>query len=1048
MSLISLKLKPTQIIMAPDSSANNLPWAKNWPGIQGFSSSFPRSFPSMIRRLGPQALKITLFKAEAKLISLTIAGRYVCRWSWIDENWQQSCNCQTGKSFCLHSYILVNQVDKLLGKKFQVPDFRKPNSVMPKAALNQRQVPLARTRSIPIQTSTPTPFEPWKLTVEIERNYSDSQAAIRFYQDFDNDRRLCVMQNLYNFSAQCYNKRGISSELEALDARFLGWLFEQVKPYHIYRSQEKLLKITRKKLDEWLNTWKDYPGRFIDRLTGDAVLSHCEFRAFIEPEINDKKVRLHCLIGPTREQAKAFHYYLDKFKDRETIALGAGNIPFNCPVPMKVLLHCFKSSKVPTIPLAQACKFLPELLQGHTEVLSGDFVEQQGTKQAPIKARLEQQSIIVTQEISSSNLQLKNDKFIVKGKLPNEQFPGLKKTLQGEDINADSFSIPLKAGSLEGFLQKWPSSGTLDPQLHQLQQPQSINKQFSIIENSDGTQRLEVHWDISGRSVSPRDLEQAIHSSGSFFRSSDGDWFNLDKEQLQSQTQLLEEFGISPAGSARIHPLNIARLPLDDLPVSPNSKDALQEILSRYNNAKPKAPKVNCDLRNYQVEGYEFLWSLGQSQCGALLADDMGLGKTVQTLACLSHSQGSSLIVCPSSLLDNWQKEARKFTPHLETHIIRGNLDKRSEIYDEFDTKKGLFIISYSLVRNDLNTLKKLKFDHIILDEAQNIKNSDSQVSRAIRQLNSKRRIALSGTPIENSADDLWSIMEFLNPGLNGSKEDFRSLCQGDSASLVIKRLRPFMLRRTKKMAAPELPPKTFIPLDIPMSDVQSDLYQREMRQARQSLKAGNAMNVLASLTRLRQLSCHSAFGCPEEYRPDPDLPLSQRSPKSAAFIEKAKDLMAEGHSCLFFSQFTGILKEIEKELHQENIPTHMITGETPSQKRAAIVDEFSDSPSASVFLLSLKAAGTGLNLTRASYVFIFDPWWNPAAENQAIDRSHRIGQENPVIIYRMISSDSVEEKVAALQAEKQKLFDQIIEQDEFTSSSKLQLSELASLLD
>ena len=1034
--------------MASDTPANDdLPWAKDWPGIQGFSSSFPRSFPSMIRRLGPAALKITLFKAEAKLISLTIAGRYVCRWSWIDEQWKQSCTCQPGKSFCLHSYILVNQVDKLLGKKFQVPDFRKKVSASPRPAQNRYQATLPQSNAGRPSPPAPVQLEKWKLTVEIERNYSDSQAAIRFYQDFDNDRKLCVMQNLYNFSAQCYNKRGIASELEALDARFLGWLFEQVKPYRIYRSQEKLLKITRKKLDEWLNTWKEYPGRFIDRLTGDAVLTHCEFRAFIEPEINDKKVRLHCLIGPNREQAKTFHHYVGKFKDRETLALGGGNIPFRCPVPMKVLLHCFKSSKVPTIPLDQACKFLPELLQGHTEVLSGEFVSQQGQEEAPLKARLEQQRIIITQEISSTKLQLKNGKFIVKGKLPNSHFPELKNKLKGENINADEFSILLNQNKLEQFLAAWPLSAHLDHSLQKLREPQSIQKQFSIIDNSDGSQRLEVHWSISGQSISSRDLEHAAQSSGAFFRSSNGDWFNLDKEHLNSHTQLLEEYGISPAGSPRIHPLNIAQLPLDDLPVSPNSKDALQSIIQRYQSSEALPPKVNCDLRKYQLEGYQFLSSLAQNQCGALLADDMGLGKTVQTLASMSHSQAANLIVCPSSLLDNWQKEAQKFTPHLETHIIRGNLDKRSEVYENFEQKKGLFIISYSLVRNDLNTLKKLKFEHIVLDEAQQIKNSESQVSRAVRQLKSKRRIALSGTPIENSADDLWSIMEFLNPGLNGSKEDFRLLCQGDSASLVIKRLKPFMLRRTKKMAAPELPPKTFIPLDIPMSEVQVDLYQREMRQARQSLKAGNAMNVLASLTRLRQLSCHSAFGCPEEYHPDPELPLAQRSPKAAAFIEKAKDLMAEGHSCLFFSQFTGILKEIEKELHSEQIKTHMITGETPSQKRSKIVDEFSESPDASVFLLSLKAAGTGLNLTRASYVFIFDPWWNPAAENQAIDRSHRIGQDNPVIIYRMISADSVEEKVAALQAEKQKLFDEIIEQDEFKSSSKLQMSDLASLL-
>jgi SNF2 family DNA or RNA helicase len=498
--------------------------------------------------------------------------------------------------------------------------------------------------------------------------------------------------------------------------------------------------------------------------------------------------------------------------------------------------------------------------------------------------------------------------------------------------------------------------------------------------------------------------------------------------------------------------MNIAKLDKiqDTLPMDPSSREVLNSIVQTLDHTEKSIlpPKVNAKLRTYQTEGYHFLKTLTNNNCGALLADDMGLGKTIQALSCLSDNKGISLIVAPSSVLDNWKNEINKFTPHLKYKIIRGSAEKRDDIYDSLENYQGLLITSYALLRNDLRQLKKINFESVVLDEAHFIKNPESQVSRAARQINANNKIALSGTPLENSVDDLWTLMNFLNPGLLGSIDDFRYMCQSGDSRIVVKRLNPFMLRRTKKMAAPELPSKTFIPLNVEMSDTQNRIYKNEIVRAKKAVQEKSTMSILASLTRLRQIASHSAFGCPEGEGPDPSLPLSERSPKAAALLEKTRDLQAEGHSSLVFSQFTGILAALKTEMEAEGIKTYTITGETPVAKRSAIVDAFMNDPEPTVFLLSLKAAGTGLNLTRASYVFIFDPWWNPAAENQAIDRSHRIGQENPVIIYRLIASQSVEEKVVAMQEEKRQLFADLVDQDDFTSSKSFNRNELINLFD
>jgi len=287
--------------------------------------------------------------------------------------------------------------------------------------------------------------------------------------------------------------------------------------------------------------------------------------------------------------------------------------------------------------------------------------------------------------------------------------------------------------------------------------------------------------------------------------------------------------------------------------------------------------------------------------------------------------------------------------------------------------------------------------------------------------LDSRHRIALTGTPIENRLQDLWSIMDFLNPGFLGDLSFFNSkyASGGGNVSALIAKVAPIMLRREKRSVAAELPPRTVTVLPVEMTEGQRALYDRELVLARSSVSEEGAFELLAALTRLRQLCC------------DPELRLKEQhtygSGKLDLLLDKATDLLESGHSILVFSQFAQMLEIIRREMAARQMPTRLITGDTPVEERGRIVDEFNDDPKDSVMLLSLKAAGTGLTLTRADYVFLFDPWWNPAAENQAIDRTHRIGQTRPVFAYRLVAEDSIEGRVLELMQRKQELFDTVI---------------------
>jgi len=422
---------------------------------------------------------------------------------------------------------------------------------------------------------------------------------------------------------------------------------------------------------------------------------------------------------------------------------------------------------------------------------------------------------------------------------------------------------------------------------------------------------------------------------------------------------------------------------------------------------------LSAQLRTYQRRGADWLCWLRDAGLGALLADDMGLGKTLQALCAL---RGRSLVVAPTSVLPNWAQEIARFRPGLWTRLYHG--PRRA-----LDPQAAVTLTSYAILRLDAEALAAVSWDAVVLDEAQAIKNPESQVARAAFGLQARFRLALSGTPVENRLEELWSQLHFANPGLLGSRRSFdertsRPIAAGDEAAALRlrRRIRPFVLRRTKREVAPELPPRTEVVLHPELSPEEQRVYDAvraaTRREVVEKLGAGTgALAVLEALLRLRQAACHPALVPGQE---------AASSSKVELLLEVLDETVADGHKSLVFSQWTSLLDLVEPHLRAAGIAFARLDGST--RDRGAVVAGFQDPGGPPVLLASLKAGGLGLNLTAADHVFILDPWWNPAAEDQAADRAHRIGQDRPVMVYRLVTQGSVEERILALQEEKRRL--------------------------
>ena len=452
------------------------------------------------------------------------------------------------------------------------------------------------------------------------------------------------------------------------------------------------------------------------------------------------------------------------------------------------------------------------------------------------------------------------------------------------------------------------------------------------------------------------------------------------------------------------------------------------ERMNKAFSATPVLPTtLQAELRDYQREGYEWMQRLAIWGVGACLADDMGLGKTVQSIAVLLNQalKGPCLVVAPTSVCSNWEAEINRFAPTLTPYRL--GLTDRQKTVNDLDANDVL-IVGYGLLNNVRKELGSRKWAMIVFDEAQAMKNSQTKRARAAHTLDADFRLALTGTPIENRIDDLWSLFNIINPGLLGSWESFcnryGTAAPGTSSSRSLRAVvRPFLLRRLKGAVLDELPEKTEQNILIEPNDKEKAFYETIRSNAVAKLVAQQAQGkggssriaILAELTRLRRACCHPGLA-------DPDMMnLEKHSSKTEQFLETVESLIASGHKVLAFSQFTTYLAMIRQALDEKGIRWQYLDGSTPEKDRKASVAAFQRGEG-DVFLLSLKAGGMGINLTAADYVIHLDPWWNPAVEDQASDRAHRIGQKRPVTIYRMIQRGSVEEKILQLHGTKREL--------------------------
>lgn len=424
---------------------------------------------------------------------------------------------------------------------------------------------------------------------------------------------------------------------------------------------------------------------------------------------------------------------------------------------------------------------------------------------------------------------------------------------------------------------------------------------------------------------------------------------------------------------------------------------------------------LTAELRSYQKRGVDWLVFLRRAGLGAILADDMGLGKTVQALAAIS---GRTLVSAPASVLFNWEREIRRFRPNLHVATYHGPRRR-------LDLAADVTLTTYAILRLDQEPLSQIRWETLILDEAQAIKNPDSQVARAAFRIPAGFRLAMTGTPIENRLDELWSLFHFTNPGWLGPRADFearyaRPIAGGDAgtAARLARRIGPFVLRRLKREVAPELPPRTEMVLKAQLSAEERQVYDAVRAAGREELArlldaGGSVFSAWEALLRLRQSCCHPGL-----------IPGAEihRSAKLELLVEALETVLAEGHKALVFSQWTSLLDLVEPLLAAAGMPFLRLDGSTAD--RGGVVDAFQDPAGPPLLLISLKAGGVGLNLTAADHLFLLDPWWNPATEDQAIDRAHRIGQDKPVLVYRLVAEDTVEERILALQEKKRGLAD------------------------
>ncbi len=583
-------------------------------------------------------------------------------------------------------------------------------------------------------------------------------------------------------------------------------------------------------------------------------------------------------------------------------------------------------------------------------------------------------------------------------------------------------------------------SDTSDFVLHD----QPLDLDFGLASSGQNWFSFQSHADIDGKSVPLRELARLMVENQGYIQTNSG-YVKLD-ESTQKDLETLSKFGAFQEDKkfkkSELMPLLSATTNIIGKGVETKSFIERFKKLEQFNKLEP-GTNFQGELRDYQEFGMSWINFLYANQFGGVLADDMGLGKTVQTIAFSSQIEesGPILVIGPTNVIYNWEKEITKFTKKSKVVIYSG--PNRHDLLEDL-VFNDFIITSFGVLKNDIELLSAIPFKAIFVDEAQNIKNPNTKVSVAIKKLNAQFRLAMTGTPIENHIQDLWNIFDFVMPNYLGSYKDFDRMMKDGQRDIIRSKIKPFVLRREKGEVLDSLPEKTEVTIKCPMTKDQERLYETVLHAAKKGIQnmsgKNERLNVLTALLKLRQVCIHPGLL--------KEMPTATaiESGKFLIATEKITDIIDQGSKIVLFSQFTEMLNIMQRWCEEKKIYTERIDGTVSAKDRMKFVDRFQESDDPGLFLISLKAGGVGLNLTAADYVIHLDPWWNPAIESQATDRVHRMGQKNKVIVYKLITEDTIEEKIQTLQDNKRQLLSEIIDIDSAADKS-LNFDEIKNLL-
>ena len=921
-----------------------------------------------------------------------------------------------------------------------------------------------------------------ELLIEVDLENSTREIICRVYRSENGHPELLRVQDICNIVQRI--RTGQDTSWSDEDQKFLKQIWPFINKPHFLHSNLQVVKIPKRKFNLWLAMWKHKLNRFIEKSTQNSYTQNLESgKIHFELECLGSNSVLSAIVDLDSGELHHYHkLHQKKIGSRTEYLIDGKRIKLDLPLAKEKLDQIFGNDnrRIPTEKIVQN---LATVLDYRLDLLKGPSITHLTKNERPkVRLKSDGADILVSLTLGSEMARLQGSEFkppmklIKKGPsfeiwfFEHPLFQKISKILSRlplEDSFKNHFRLP---GVTENIKLLYNANQELEPlieveideDLLTLLRDDSPLQSTLNLQNGKGWVNVQFQCTKGRISLEDADVLRAVQRQQEFIRTQKGEWLRLDLEFLQKMHAKANEMGLG-IGQQRVTNLQSTKIIkiLDenkDIRVHQNSKEILTKLRSYGDALEPLyGETLSKTLRTYQLEGANFLYNRTHFELGSLLADDMGLGKTLQVLAFLVAYKKAkkvrlkTLVVCPASVLSVWKNEIQRFTPELKSACLSGSIEQRKAqigSINEWDVVVG----SYAVIRNDVEHLKTINLDIVILDEAQQIKNPKANTTCAVKALQSTHRIALTGTPIENNLIDLWSIVDFLNPGYLGDLEDFKDRFSGHERgrNILSKKISPLVLRRLKTKVAPQLPPKTEETIYLPLSPSQLELYQKELFGSKGKLNQKGYLEVLALLTRLRQICCHPNLLKNGEKSLSETTSLKNKphgqSAKLDFLLDRLQQLQEEGHSALVFSQFTSMLEILESKLTEKNTCTYKITGETPVNKRPQIVQEFQSNPGSAVFLLSLKAAGTGLTLTKADYVFIYDPWWNPAAENQAIDRTHRIGQDKPVIAYRLVASGTIEENIMKLKEEKQQLFSQLIDGAQ-NLPSKLKLNDLLAIL-